>query len=74
MLITGMNLFGATRILTTSINTQTNTVSILDGCEDYKVANMAGIVDFSTIENPSSVKQTGSISILVKDSGQNSIS
>lgn len=69
-----MNLFGAQRVLNKTIDTTSNTVTIIDGCLTYKDANLTGILDFSKIQNPQSIMPTGSIIVTIKDSNQFAVS
>ena len=54
-------------------NSHTNTITILDGCSEYKSANISGLLDFTSIINPETVKLTGSLEIKVRDRFQNVI-
>ena len=68
--VQGVGLFGESRTLTGSLNTGNNTYTITDGCNSYVAQDQPGILDFSTIQNPFTVKTTGSLAIYVKDSNQ----
>ena len=71
--VQGMNLFGSQRDLPITINSSTRTITISDGCTSYRSSGILGLLDFASIENPISIKTTGSITIEIKDSSQNSI-
>lgn len=71
--VIGFGLFGGSRTLTGSLNVGNNTYTITDGCQSYISQDLIGILDFNSIENPFSVKTTGSIAVYVKDSTQFSI-
>ena len=66
--VRGLSLFGASRTLSGSINTQTNVYTILNGCNTYKTTDLAALVYFSTVRNPMSTKLTESFEITIKDS------
>ncbi len=72
--VEGMNLFDAKRFLTYSIDTSKNSVTITDGCRSYREPGLTGIIDFTLIQNPNSIKPTSSLSIFIKDSNQFAIS
>ncbi len=46
---------------------QNNTVTILDGCLDYKAGYITGILDFQYLTNPNTIKETDFIEIVVMD-------
>ena len=69
--VQGMNLFGSQRDLPITINSSTRTVTISDGCTSYRSSGILGLLDFASIENPTSTKTTSSITIEIKDSSQN---
>lgn len=71
--VQGFGLFGGARVLTGSLNVGNNTYTISDGCDGYVSQDIIGILDFNSIENPFSIKPTGSVSIYVKDSSQFSV-
>ena len=68
--VQGIGLFGGSRTLTGSVNSGNNTYTITDGCNSYVSQDQLGILDFTSIHNPFTVKTTGSLSIYVKDSSQ----
>ena len=71
--VQGIGLFGGSRALTGSVNTGNNTYTISNGCTSYVSQDQLGIMDFSFVENPFTIKETESVSIFVKDSSQFSI-
>lgn len=71
--VQGFGLFGGARVLTGSLNVGNNTYTISDGCDGYVSQDIIGILDFNSVENPFSIKPTGSVSIYVKDSSQFSV-
>jgi hypothetical protein len=60
--VRGLSLFGASRTLNGTISkillsllisdTQTNTFTITDGCDEYKTTDLSAISYFSTVRNP----------------------
>jgi hypothetical protein len=71
--VQGFGLFGGSRALTGSVNVGNNTYTITDGCSTYVSQDQLAIMDFSSVENPFTVKTTGSIAIYIKDVNQYAI-
>lgn len=71
--VSGVGLFGPSRVMTTTVNVSTRTVTITDGCTSYVSPAFNAIVTFTKISNPLSIKPTDSLSILIRDSSSNSI-
>ena len=71
--ISGVGLFGPSRVMTTTINVSTRTVSITDGCTSYVSPAFNAIIMFTKISNPLNTKPTDSLSISIRDSSSNSI-
>jgi len=72
--VRGLGLFGGARVLTGSLNVGNNTYTITDGCSTYVSQDIDAILDFTSIENPDSIKTTDSVQIFIKDSTQFPIS
>jgi hypothetical protein len=71
--IRGVGLFGTSRILTNTITTANNTVTITDGCLTYIEPDFDAILEFTSIENPLSTMPTDSLNIIVTDVSGNMI-
>ena len=71
--VEGMNLFEAKRVMSGALDPTRNSFTITDGCRLYREAGQTGILDFSVIINPDSIKETGSVEIYIKDVNQYAI-
>ncbi|CAI2378427.1 unnamed protein product [Moneuplotes crassus] len=69
--VRGYSLFGGSIVKSGgSFNAGSNTYTLPNSCTSYVSSGTQGILDFDSIQNPQSIKITGSIEIYVKDSSQ----